>query len=255
MGGPGGGDVGVGGGWVWVTSKSTRNGRGKVFILNTVQVLELAQHAWCLRAYRCWAEGVALGRNTKGAIFRLDLSGARHKNMVVAAGMLSPVKRLILVSAVMVLFGLSMDRVLIRRAVVGRYIDTIPGGKPLWQLAKQNFSRVSVGPNGRPLARMQSLKFLVLHRFAVLPNLFAKKVVQNKLLPDHQKIATDAVNQLLQRMPLAPSAIVSQVRSMIGDVELMKGTNYFGINKGNVSVYIERPGATKNSGSGPAHFY
>ena len=28
---------------------------------------------------------------------------------------------------------------------------------------------------------------------------------------------------------------------MIGDVELMKGTNYFGINKGNVSVYIERP--------------
>lgn len=249
-------DVGIGGGWVWLTNTQRTSGGGQI---------------WRSR----YTPGKWKWQRVKGALMRLDVDpkgnawGVNDRNDIYR----HDGRKWIKVQGKALDLGIGGDGTVWGVAsrdykagsgggAVWRYNPKIKGG---WENGNRRLQRISVDPRGKPYGAQVSQKIWrdvsagASGGNTIKPPPRTARKASDKgtrtiLTSAQTKQANELVNALLKQMPLAPSAIVSTVKSLVGNVKLVSGTNYYSANKGNVYVFIERPGATKNSGSGTSAF-
>lgn len=250
-------DVGIGGGWVWLTNTQRANGGGQIWRAPyTPGNWEWQRVPGNLMRLDVDPKGNAWGVNDKNDIYRYD-----GRKMVKVDG-----------KALDIGIGGNGDvwSVASRDYKAGagggsiwKYNPKVKGG---WVNGNGRLQRISVDPRGRPYGANVKQQ---IWRDASATNapggntikpppkkkiVVSSKTTKTGLTAAQSKQANDLINTLLKQMPLAPTAIVSTIRSLVGSVKLVRGTNYYSANKGNVYVFVERPGATKNSGSGTSAF-
>lgn len=248
-------DVGIGGGWVWLTNTQRSNGGGQIWRSRYTP----GKWRWQrVPSALMWIDvdprGNAWGLNDKNRIFRFD-----GRKWVPVPGQAADIG----IGGNGAVWGIA-SRGFNANGGGGQVYKYNPKIKGHWQVATGTLSRISVDPQGRPFganSKQQIWRVQGSGGVAVRPpprspkkKQASNKIVRAVLTADQTRLATDTINRLIKRMPLLPNSIESTVKSMIGSVKLIKGTNYYGINKGNVYVYVERPGATKKSGAGTSAF-
>lgn len=250
-------DVGIGGGWVWLTNTQRASGGGQIWRSRyTPGKWKWQRVPGNLMRLDVDPKGNAWGVNDKNDIYRYD-----GKKWVKVEG-----KALDL--------GIGGDGTI--WGVASRDYNAGAGGGSVWKYNPKikggwvngngRLQRISVDPRGKPYgANVQQKVWRDASATGATGGGSAKPPAKKKpvaskkpgkttLSTAQTKQATDLINALIKRMPLAPSAAVSTVKSLVGSVKLVSGTNYYSANKGNVYVFVERPGATKNSGGGTSAF-
>ena len=251
-------DVGIGGGWVWLTNTQRASGGGQIWRSRyTPGKWQWQRVPGNLMRIDVDPKGDAWGVNDQNDVFRYD-----GKKWVKVEG-----------KALDIGIGGNGDI----WGVASRGYNAGAGGGSIWKYDPKvkggwvngngRLQRISVDPRGKPYGanvkqqiwRDASATGAIEGGNTVKPPaekapVASKKPGDTTLTAAQTKQATDLIDALIERMPLAPSAAVSTVKSLVGSVKLVSGTNYFSANKGNVYVFVERPGATKNSGGGTSAF-
>ena len=249
-------DVGIGGGWVWLTNSQRTSGGGQVWHSRYAP----GKWRWqrvpgALMRIDVDSKGNAWGLNDKNDIYRFD-----GRKWVRVHGKSADLG----IGGNGTVWGIASQGFNASRGggQVYKYNSKIKGH---WQAANGILSRISVGPQGRPLGantKQQIWRAVngqgggVVSRPPSLPGKkpVTKNAVKAALSANDTRLAVDTIDRLIKRMPLLPNQIAATVRGLVKSVKLIKGTNYYGINKGNVYVYVEKPGATKKSGAGTSAF-
>ena len=248
-------DVGIGGGWVWLTNTQQGAGGGQIWRSRyTPGKWKWQRVPGELMRIDVDPKGNAWGVNKKNDVFRHD-----GKKWVRLEG-----------KALDLGIGGNGDV----WGVASRGYSTGKGGGSVWKYDPKvkgswangngTLHRISVDPAGKPYGANSKQQIWRDARATggsqSAPGSDPKPV---KVISFTQSGASKAdvarfqavADNLLKTMPLAPAAIAKQIKSLVGSVKLTKGSNYYSANKGNVYVFFEKPGATKNSGSGTSAFF
>ena len=247
-------DVGIGGGWVWLTNTQRASGGGQIWRSPyTPGKWKWQRVAGNLMRIDVDPKGHAWGVNDKNDIYRHDG------------------RKWIKVEGKSLDLGIGGDGTV--WGVASRDYNAGAGGgsvwkynpkvKGSWENGNGRLQRISVDPAGKPYGA--NVKQQIWRDASASGSVSVKPPPKQAKKPSSKpdgtvltaaqtRQANELIDALLKQMPLAPAAIVSTAKSLVGGVKLIRGTNYYSANKGNVHVFVEQPGATANSGGGTSAF-